>query len=250
MKKIIAFLLVILCVIPVFAGCRKHESVESAKKKIVGSWTFEEDPDCGEYIVFEDDGDVLYTVGGFKYYGTYDLKKVEIAGEKYIALDSEFSIFDQDSADVTIEFEDDDNTLVVHYVDEDLKFVRKDLPEFKMDPKKITHASADELEATELVIDDAILGSWTLEIVGYAGAYETYTFKKDGTCKWKTDYLPSVGYGSEVDFKYTTKGGKILLTTEMFGGEKFSDMYFEYKMEDGKLVVTNNELEMKYSRVE
>lgn len=248
MKKILAFLLVMLCVLPVFAGCDKGETVESAKEKLVGSWTFAEDPECGEYLIFEKDGSVRYTIGSFGYYGTYELKKVSAGRNSYIALDSQFSIFNQEGTDVTLEFGKDGNTLKLGFVNETLELVRKEMPEFKLDPKKISHASADELEVTELVVDDAVVGVWTLEIVGYAGSYETYDFKADGTCSYKTDYIAAMGYGMEIEFKYTTKDGKMLMTQEMFNGST-SDLVFDYKVENGKLVVETNGNKLTYSPV-
>ena len=246
MKKIIAFLLVILCVLPVFAGCYNGESIESAKKLLVGSWTFAEDTECGEYIIFDEEGNVRYTIGGFSYYGTYELKKVKQGRESFIVLESDFSMFNQEDEYVTVDFTDD--KLIIGFTEEDLELVRKDLPEFKIDPTKITHASADELDATELVIDERVVGEWTLEIVGYAGAYETYTFRKDGTCSYKTDFIPAVGYGMAIEYKYTTKDGKMFMTQEMFNGTT-SDMFFEYKIENGKLVVENDEIKLSYSPV-
>ena len=252
MKKILAFVLAVLCVLPVFAGCTdyadKMTSVAGAKKNLVGSWTFAEDPECGEYLVFKDNGDVIYTIGSFKYYGTYTLKKVTVDNGSYIALDSDFSIFSQENSDVTLEFSEDNNKITLGFVNETLELVRKELPAFDIEPENITHASADELEAKTLNVDKAVLGGWTLEIVGYAGTYETYTFKEDGTCLYKTDYIAAMGYGMEIEFKYTTKDGKMLLTQKMFNGTT-SDLVFDYKVEDSKFVVEASGNTLTYSPV-
>ena len=252
MVALIAFVLTAVVVFGTFfvyyliKGDRSHP--------IVGVWTAAEAPDCGEYIIFEEDGDVFYTVGSSKRCGTYTVSTIEVEetetqeASTYEVLKSDFFLFNQQGADVKITFSADENNLTVNFLGGELELVRTELPEIKLEPEKITHASADELDITTLMTDKKLFGSWKTEITGVDGTYETYTFNEDGTCLYSTDFIEMYGYAMEIEFKYTVKNGHLLLTQHFFNS-KDQDVEFKYRIENDKFIINTNGYEFAYDRV-
>ena len=218
---------------------------EEAEEGIVGVWTLASAPDCGEYLIFESDGDVYLTVGSARYCGTYTMETVEAENEEgeteeYQVLTSEFRVFVGYGGQAVITFSEDNNKMTMEFSYGNLELVRAELPELKIDPEVISYASADELGVTELKTDEDILGSWKLEVMGYEGKYETYTFNADGTGSYVSDYIfmeyYGYGFGFEFEFKYTVNDGKLLMSQIMYNGST-TDLVFDYSVSGGKLLL-------------
>ena len=211
---------------------------------LVGTWTGAGTP--GEvYITFEADGTVFYSIGTARQYGTYSTEIVtatsdEAGVETYNVFTSELYLFANYGGSAVVEFSEDSNNVSLTFVYGVIELVRAELPEIKLNPQEIIHASADELGVTSLELDDAIVGTWQTELMGYEDKFEKYTFNADGTGYYFSDYMQDTyygyGYGLEFDFQYTVKDGKILMSQVMYDGET-NDIVFEYNMDKGNLLM-------------
>ena len=266
MKRILAFILVILCALSVFVGCAPHEEEQTEETKqettaesmehFVGAWTFAEAPDSGEYVIFTDNNRVYYSVGCYKYYGSYAVEKVDLGessvdedGDRYYySLRSDFALLSQEGEDAKAVFNESYDRMTVKMTETTMELIKVDMPTVNLEPEKITHASADELDITELYIDEKLIGTWTYEISSFEGYNEYYLFNTDGTCVYRTDYIEDIGYGLEIEFKYTAAKGRVLFTQISYDGTK-DDIDFQYKFEDGKLVLFSSDFEFAYERV-
>ncbi len=226
------------------------------KPAFIGSWSQSGEHNGSMYLTFEEDGIVSLDMGGFERYGTYTAERVE----GYDVINTEFYELALISKKIVATYSEDKNTMNLYFLYEgadlstlDLKtmplesvamgsieFVKNSAPQFKVDPAEITHASADELGITSLEVDEDILGSWQLEIMGAQGKYETYTFNADGTGSRVTDYVYyetyGCGLGEDGTFKYTVFDGKILLTYDYYDGTT-QDIEIDYSLNKGDLVL-------------
>ena len=222
---------------------------------IIGAWVFAENPDSGVYIIFDEDGYVYYSIGSVKYYGTYSVSTVEVEptekneGYTYEALKSNFDMFSQAAADVELSFNEECDKMTIKLLTKTYEFIKVDMPELKLEPQKVTHASADELEATAFATDKDIIGTWKLDMDGSGTLYEYYTFNEDGTCLYRTDYIDYYKYGLNVEYKYTVKDGNLLFTYMRYDGTTV-DEFVKYRIDNGKFVLSNNDVELAYERVE
>lgn len=200
------------------------------KPGINGAYVLADAPDSGTYFVFDKDGNVSMDGGGIKYFGTYTMEKVD--GVDVITSDFYFIASYGGQASVT--YTDNKNTMTLTFPAGTLNFVKTKLPEHKVDPSDITHASADELGITELNIDKGVVGTWNEEMYG------TYTFNADGTGTYLSEYSFSeymgYGLGMEYKFKYTVYEDEILITLDYYGGQK-EDGTFTYYLDQGNLVL-------------
>lgn len=215
---------------------------------ISGVWVEKGFEDSGVYFEFDDEGNAYLRGGGISYFGNYEIKKVNLSSDE--VSDSVKSLADAESlsGDVnvlksdfyilglyggeyvyTMGTEDGVKTLTLKYMDAtqgavaEWVFVEAELPAIKIDPNTVTNASADEAGIKTLQIDDNIIGSWN------EADYGTYTFYADGTGNYKTNYQidqtytmfygVTMGYGIDLNFKYTVGDGVVYMTVEYFSGE-------------------------------
>ena len=200
------------------------------KPGINGAYVLAEAPDSGTYFVFDRDGNVSMDGGGIRYFGTYTMEKVD--GVDVIT--SDFYFIASYGGQATVTYADNKNTLILGFPMGELQFIKTKLPEHKVEPQNITHASADELGITELNVVDGIVGTWTEEMYG------TYTFNADGTGTYLSEYTFSeymgYGLGMEYQFKYTVHEDEILITLDYYGGQK-EDGVYTYFLDKGNLVL-------------
>lgn len=200
------------------------------KPGISGAYVLSEAPDSGTYFVFDKDGNVSMDGGGIRYFGTYEMQNVN--GVDVIT--SDFYFIASYGGQAAVTFSDNKQVMTLAFPAGTLEFVKTKLPELKVDPKNITHASADELGITEPNIVDGIVGTWTEEMYG------TYTFNADGTGTYLSEYSFSeymgYGLGMEYNFKYTVYEDEILITLDYYGGQK-EDGSFAYYLDKGNLVL-------------
>jgi len=225
----------------------QYDVGENKENSIVGIWTIEEAPDCGEYLVFENDGDVYYTVGSARQFGKYTVETVtNESGETYEELRSSFRLIYAYGGTAEIEMRNDNKNVSLHFEQIDLNLVRVDMPELELNPNKIVHASADELGMTTLEIDKKILGEWKAPLMYVEDKSESYVFYEDGTGYYYSEYIENyngAGMGLEFKFQYTAKDGKLLLSRKFYNEAaniSSRDIYFEYKLEKGKLIMISS----------
>ena len=262
---IIAFVAFVLVAAIVFGTIEIYNAGFKVDNSIAGVWIEEGTEEAGIYFVFDNDGNVSMDGGGISYYGTYATDVCDLSSSdvpevvKTIAdsqkmegtvnvLTSEFYIFGMCGSKLVYEFDRTDEKEVINFYYADntgavsnLNFIKSQLPEFSIDPQNITNASADEAGITALNTDKNIIGTWSEK------DYGTYTFNADGTGKYRTDYQinqiyqlyygVTLGYGVDIDFKYTTSDGKIYMTIDYFTGQGQDDV-MTY-MRDGNNLVIN-----------
>jgi len=239
-----------------------------------GVWMEKGYEDSGIYFEFDGEGNIYLRGGGISYYGnyetaTYDVEKdaelpeivtklaeTEAVSGKVNVLKSDFYMFGMYGGEYvyTLGNVDGVKTATLKFVDTtgavaEWTFSKTKLPELKMDPTVITNASADEAGITTLEIDKNILGTWS------EADYGTYTFYEDGTAKYKTKYQIdqtyqmfygiTMGYGVDLDFKYTVGDGKIYMGVDYYTGES-NDGIMSYYL-DGKNLVIDG---VGYAKVE
>ena len=246
---IIAMVAFLLTALIVFGSVLVYDLVKGKEETgIVGVWTFADNPDCGEYFMFEEDGTMYYDIGSVRYYGNYTTETVESEGTDTEEAES-YEMFSTDfymlacyyGTEAKMTFSEDYKNLIMEFnYGTTIELARTELPEFIIDPNDITHASADELGITNLVVDDNVVGSWRIGVTGYEDKYETYTFNADGTGEYHGDYVYmdyyGAGYGVEGEFKYTVCDGKILMTQGYYD-ESAYDLILEYSVDNNKLVL-------------
>ena len=239
----VAITVFVLTALVIFSTIFTYNLIKGEQKHpIIGAWVFADDPDSGEYVIFEENGEVYYSLGSFKYYGTYSVKTVEIektetqAAYTYEALESDFAIFAQSSGDVKIVFDEDYEKMTLEFTMNSLEFIKVEMPELNLEPDKVTHASADEVGLTGFTADKDVIGTWKTEMLQSPGLYEYYTFNEDGTCVYKTDFIDYAGYGNIIEFKYTIKNGRVFLTQKLYDGTT-DDADFSYRMDRGKFII-------------
>lgn len=200
------------------------------KPGINGVYVLADAPDSGTYFVFDKDGNVSMDGGGIRYFGNYTMEKVD--GVDVIT--SDFYFIASYGGQATVTYTDNKNTMTLTFAAGSLNFIKTKLPDHEVDPQNITHASADELGITEPNIVDGIIGTWNEEMYG------TYTFNKDGTGTYLSDYSYSeymgYGLGMEYKFKYTVYEDEILITLDYYGGQT-EDGTFTYYLDKGNLVL-------------
>ncbi len=209
------------------------------KPCINGTFVLAEAPDSGTYFVFDKDGNVSMDGGGIRYFGTYETERVD--GVDIITSDFYFIASYGGQAQVT--YSDNKRIMTLTFPAGSLEFIKTKLPEHEVEPENITHASADELDISELNIVDGVVGTWTEEMYG------TYTFNADGTGSYLSNYTFSeymgYGLGMEYTFKYTVHEDEILITLDYYGGQK-EDGTFHYYLDKGNLVLDG----VGYTKVE
>ena len=256
----------------VFGGIWIYNAFFGASLK--GVWIEKGYEDSGVYFEFDGDGNVYLRGGGISYYGnyetaTYDMnkdtelpeiitkisEKEQLSG-KVNVLKSDFYMFGLSGGEYiySIGSTDGQKTVKVKFVDpsgnlNEWEFMEAKLPELKYDPTVITNASADEAGIKTLEIDKNIIGTWS------EADYGTYTFYEDGTANYKTKYQidqsyqmfygVTMGYGVDLDFKYTVGDGKIYMGVDYFTGET-NDGVMSYYL-DGKNLVIDG---VGYAKVE
>lgn len=200
------------------------------KPGINGAYVLSEAPDSGTYFVFDKDGNVSMDGGGIRYFGTYEMQNVD--GVDVIT--SDFYFIASYGGQAAVTYSDNKDVMYFAFPAGTLEFVKTKLPEHKIEPQNITHASADELGIKEPNIVDGILGTWTEEMYG------TYTFNADGTGTYLSEYTFSeyMGYGLGMvyNFKYTVYEDEILITLDYYGGQK-EDGSFTFYLDKGNLVL-------------
>ena len=226
------------------------------KPVLYGTWSQEGDYNGNMFLKFEPDGKVALDMGGFERYGTYTLEEIQ----GYDVIHTDFYELALISKDIVATYSEDKNTMNLYFLYEgtdlttidlettsldyvamgSIAFQRGEAPLLNIDPNNITHASADEFGITALSIDDSILGSWKLEIMGTQGKYETYTFNSDGTGSRDADYVYyetyACGLGETSNFKYTVSDGNILITYDYYDGTT-GDQVLKYELSKGNLVI-------------
>lgn len=239
-----------------------------------GVWVEKGYETSGVYFEFDDEGNVYLRGGGISYFGnyetaTYDIDKggeipeiIKKVSEKE-ALSGKVNVFKSDfymfgmyggeyiyslgttdgAKSASFKFVDTTGNLI------EWVFTETELPELKYDPTVITNASADEAGIKTLQLDKNILGTWS------EADYGTYTFYEDGTANYKTKYQVdqsyqmfyniTMGYGVDLDFKYTVGNGKIYMGVDYYTGET-NDGVMTYYL-DGKNLVIDG---VGYAKVE
>lgn len=238
--SIVAFL---LTAVLVFSSVFVYDMVVSEEEKftLVGVWTVADNPDSGMYYVFDEDGVFNVNIGGQILTGSYFIEDMENTdsetGEKidYQIMTLTPNVFSnyESQARITLDEETRTMSMTFMYIPE-VKLVKTELPEFKIDGSKVTHASADEFGIDSFVGDDEIIGSWLFE--DYTGDV-VYTFNADGTGSLVQDYKDG-GYSISMFFKYFTVDGKILVTVELNDGSS-SDGEMNYYMDKGKMIIND-----------
>lgn len=239
----IAIIAFVLTAVIAFGSFFVYDIIEKNKEKltVVGVWAPAEDVDSGYYYIFEDDGAFSVNIGGQVLSGTYtteDYSSENASGEseEYQVITITPCVFSDYESQAKIILSEDKNTLSLEFsYTGSVNLVRTELPEYKLDGSKITHASADEVGLDSFYADDEIIGSWSMS--DYTGVEEIYTLYADGTGE-ATDKFVDGGYSITTYFKYTTKDGKIYLSIELFNGST-SDGELEYYMDNGKLILNN-----------
>lgn len=239
-----------------------------------GIWMEQGYEDSGIYFDFDGEGNVYLRGGGISYFGnyetaTYDVNKdtdlpeiitnisaIEPLSGKVNVLKSDFYMFGMYGGQYiyTMGSENGTKTVNLKFVDtsgtiSEWVFTKTQLPELTIDPTVITNASADEAGITTLNTDKNIIGSWS------EADYGTYTFYDDGTANYKTNYQIdqtyamfygiTMGYGVDLDFKYTVGDGNIYMSVDYFTGES-NDGVMTYYL-DGKNLVIDG---VGYAKVE
>lgn len=239
----VAIIAFVLTALVVFGTVFAYNLIKGdASHPIVGAWVFADSPDSGEYVIFDEDGTVYYSLGSYKYYGTYSVQTIEVEKTEtqdaytYEALKSDFAIFVQPTGDVKVTFNEDDDRMTLEFTMNTVELIKVDMPELNLEPDKVTHASADEVGITGFVTDKNVIGTWKTEMIQYPGLYEYYTFNNDGTCVYKTDFIEYAGCGTIIEFKYTIKNGRVFLTQKLYDGTT-DDIEFGYRLDRGKFVI-------------
>ncbi len=269
---IIAAIAFAMVAVIVFGGIWLYNAFFGTSLK--GVWVEEGYDDSGIYFDFDGDGNVYLRGGGISYYGTYEtatydvnkdtelpeiiekISETEALTGKVNVLKSDFYMFGMYGGEYVYSFENKDGVKAVNlkFVDStgavsNWTFTKTKLPEFSMDPTVITNASADEAGIKTLEIDKNIIGTWS------EADYGTYTFYDDGTANYKTKYQIdqtyqmfygiTMGYGVDLDFKYTVGDGKIYMGVDYYTGET-NDGIMSYYL-DGKNLVIDG---VGYAKVE
>lgn len=269
---IIAAAAFLLAAVLVFGGVWVYDAFFGTSIK--GIWIEKGYEDSGVYFEFDSNGNAYLRGGGISYYGNYETETFNVDEDKQLpeiiekisaveplsgnvnVLTSEFYLFGMYGGQYvyTVGKEDGNKTITLKYVDAagaiaEWTLVNTKLPDFKIDPAVVTNASADEAGINTLVTDKNIIGSWSEADFG------TYTFYADGTANYKTDYRVdqtyamfygvTMGYGADLNFKYTVGDGKIYMTVDYFTGEG-KDGTMSYYL-DGKNLVIDG---VGYAKVE
>ena len=260
---IIAAVCFALVAVIVFGGIFLYNAFFGTSLK--GVWVEKGYEDSGIYFEFDDDGNVYLRGGGISYFGNYETATVDVDKDselpevvtsisaieplsgKVNVLKSDFYMFGMYGGQYTYTLgsEDSVKTLNLKFVDtsgavSEWVFTKATLPEFTMDPQVITNASADEAGITTLVTDKSIIGTWS------EADYGTYTFFEDGTATYKTNYQIdqtysmfygiTMGYGVDLNFKYTVGDGKIYMSVDYYTGES-NDGVMSYYLDGKNLVI-------------
>ncbi|MBQ2687787.1 MAG: hypothetical protein IJF52_04085 [Clostridia bacterium] len=260
---IIAAAAFVLVAAVVFGGVWIYNAFFGASLK--GVWMEKGYEDSGIYFEFDGNGNVYLRGGGISYFGNYETatydtktaaelpqvvtKVIEAEGlsGKVNVLTTDFYMFGMYGGEYIYSTEniDGNKALKLKFVDttgtvSEWTFVKSKLPEFTMDPTVITNASADEAGIDTLVTDKNILGTWS------EADYGTYTFYDDGTAHYKTKYQIdqtysmfygiTMGYGVDLDFRYTVGDGKIYMSVDYFTGES-NDGVMTYYLDGKNLVI-------------
>lgn len=269
---IIAAVAFVLVAAVVFGGVWIYSAFFGTSLK--GVWIEKGYEETGIYFEFDGDNNVYLRGGGISYFGNYETKTYDMAKDtelpevvkkvnevqeltgKVNVLKSDFYMFGMYGGEYiyTTGSENGAKTFSLKFVDTsgsvgEWNFVSAKLPETVIDPTVITNASADEAGIKTLKTDKNIIGTWS------EPDYGTYTFYDDGTAhfvnKYQIDqtyqmfYGITMGYGVELDFKYTVDDGKIYMTVDYFTGES-NDSVMTYYL-DGKNLVIDG---VGYAKVE
>lgn len=242
---LIAIIAFVLTAIIAFGSFIVYDIIENNKEKltIAGVWEPSQGKGSGYYYVFTEDGSFSVNIGGQVLAGSYVLEEVEASAEENTE-DSEVyqvvtltpCVFSDYESQAIVTLSDDKETLSLTFVySGTVELSRTELPEYKLDATKITHASADEVGLDSLITDNEIIGYWTTS--DYTGVKETYIFNADGTGTASDEFVEG-GYSITTNFKYTTKDGKIYLSIELFNGST-TDGEISYYTDKGKLILNN-----------
>lgn len=269
---IIAAAAFVLVAAVVFGGVWIYNAFFGTSLK--GVWMEEGYEESGIYFEFDDNGNVYLKGGGITYFGTYEtatydvnsgtdlpeiitnVSAIEPLSGKVNVLKSDFYMFGMYGGQYiyTLGSENGTKTVNLKFVDTsgaiaEWTFSKTELPEFTMDPTVITNASADEAGITTLQTDKNILGSWS------EADYGTYTFYDDGTANYKTKYQIdqtysmfygiTMGYGVDLNFKYTVGDGNIYMSVDYYTGES-NDGVMTYYLDGTNLVIDG----VGYAKVE
>lgn len=256
----------------VFGGVTLYNAFFGTSLK--GIWVEEGYEESGIYFEFDDKGNVYLRGGGISYFGTYETATYDLSKDSDIpefvttladsgavsgkvnVLKTDFYMFGMYGSQYvyTMDSVDGEKVLNMQFVDSSgavsqWNFTKSKLPEFTMDPTVITNASADEAGVKTLEVDKNILGTWS------ETDYGTYTFYDDGTAHFETKYQVdqtyqmfygiTMGYGVDLDFKYTVGDGTIYMSVDYFTGES-NDGVMTYYL-DGKNLVIDG---VGYAKVE
>ncbi len=256
----------------VFGGVWLYNAFFGASLK--GVWVEQGYEDSGIYFEFDDDGNVYLRGGGISYYGNYETATYDVGKDtelpevitkisqsetltgKVNVLKSDFYMFGMYGGEYiyTLGNANGEKTVTFKFVDttgavSDWTFTKSKLPELVLDPTVITNASADEAGIKTLEIDKNIIGTWS------EADYGTYTFYDDGTANYKTKYQIdqsyqmfygiTMGFGVDLNFKYTAKDGKLYMSVDYYTGES-NDGVMNYYL-DGKNLVIDG---VGYAKVE
>lgn len=230
-----------------------------------GVWLEQGYEESGIYFEFDDDGNVYLRGGGISYFGTYEtatydvnnatdlpdvitnVSALESLSGKVNVLKSDFYMFGMYGGEYIYKMgsENGEKTVSLKFIDttgavSEWVFTKTELPEFSIDPTVITNASADEAGINELKTDKNIIGTWS------EADYGTYTFYDDGTANYKTNYQVdqtyamfygiTMGYGVDLDFKYTVGDGNIYMSVDYYTGES-NDGVMTYYLDGTNLVI-------------
>jgi len=260
---IIAAVAFVLVAAIVFGGITLYNVFFGTSLK--GVWVEQGYEDSGIYFDFDGDGNVYLRGGGISYYGTYETATYDVGKDaelpefitsisaleplsgKVNVLKSDFYMFGMYGGEYiyTLGGENGNKTVTLKFLDtsgavSEWTFVKAELPELTIDPAVITNASADEAGIKTLEIDKNIIGTWS------EADYGTYTFYEDGTANYKTNYQVdqtyamfygiTMGYGVDLDFKYTVGDGKIYMSVDYYTGES-NDGVMSYYLDGKNLVI-------------
>ncbi len=269
---IIAAAAFVLVAAMVFGGVWVYSAFFGTNLK--GVWVEQGYEDSGIYFEFDGDGNVYLRGGGISYFGNYESATYDVAKDtdlpevitnisaleplsgKVNVLKSDFYMFGMYGGEYiyTMGNENGEKIVTLKFIDtsgavSQWIFTKAELPEFSMDPNVITNASADEAGIKTLQLDKNILGTWS------EADYGTYTFYDDGTATYKSNYQIdqtyamfygiTMGYGVDLNFKYTVGDGKIYMGVDYYTGAT-NDGVMTYYLDGTNLVIDG----VGYAKVE
>ena len=217
MKKVILFVLVILCVVSLF-GCGGSAPADTTNvsvawsdtavdNELVGAWIVEGSPD-GEIRVFTSDGKIRFVKGTVYFEGNVKYGIDSNGNKKYLSdfyyMAGELNYMVEGNKALFVSLDGVTQTLV-----------RTSTPEINLTKYEDFNA------------DNPLIGTWSNEEYN-----DSYTFKADGTATYDLTDNERM-YVSHIDYTYKVDGDKVYLNYDAGEGEEALTSVF--LIEDGVL---------------